>query len=139
MKQIYPDEGLQFLNRRAVGLDASPLQWQLFSNDVNPTLDSVLDDFVLIDWDDPIELSSGDFIGEQLINHVASITAPNAVFENASGVDKEVYGYVVMDNAGVLLIAAARFPGAPITVPNTGSQAVIPIIGDYSEFSSTPE
>lgn len=138
MKQIYPDEGLQFLNRRAAGLSGDPLQWQLFSNDVTPTLDSVLDDFTLIDWDDPIELASGDFVGEQLVAHVASITAPNAVFENASGVDKEVYGYVVMDPSGVLLVAVARFPGAPITVANGGSQAVIPIIGDYSEFNTTP-
>lgn len=135
MDQIYPDEGLlDVLKSVANGIDGGGLTWSLYLNNKTPTLDSVAADFTLAatGWTDSgSNLDAGDFIASNVTTHVGSIQAPNILFTNMTGVDQDVYGYVILDGDGNL-VAAARFDDAPRVIANGDSTYVIPVLGDYS-------
>ena len=137
MHQIYPDQGLLYLLGRMANGGGSGLFWRLFTSNTSPGLASVLGDFTLAaaGWG-RIQVSLASFTLQQVAAHVGSIQAPNIVFTNNTGGAIVVYGFCIIDPGETLLLGAARFDGAPITVANNGTQTVTPIIGDFSEQSS---
>jgi hypothetical protein len=133
MVQIYPDEGLVPILLAIVANNGSGLTWALFSNNVTPTLDSVLADFTVPSggWAERI-LDDTDFVFQQVALHVGTIQAPSIVYTNSTGSPKNVYGYIIFDQIGQKLRGAARFDIAPTTIINGGTQKVQAIIGDNS-------
>jgi|SRR5665213_4187492 len=133
MPQIYPDQGLLQMLHRIVENAGSGLTWALYTNDLDPTLDSLLSDFTLGDpgWAQVV-LVGTDFVNEIVNLHVGTIQAPTIQFKNTGVITVDVYGYVIFDQVGRLLIAANRFEDSPITMIVNAVQPVPAIIGDYS-------
>jgi hypothetical protein len=74
------------------------------------------------------------------INGVAAnagyaIAAP-ITFTNSSGGTVNPYGYYVTDTGSTLLLAIARFDGAPTPILASGSLNVIPTWGDFSQLTA---
>jgi hypothetical protein len=141
MDQIYPDEGLVYaILQVLLGDAAAGMQWDLFTNDVTPTLNTVLSDLTLATtgWTNSGNLlTPSDFTLQQVTAHIGSAQAPNIAFTNMTGVDQNVYGFCVHNTAfPKKLFAVARFDSAPIVVHDGDSIPVIPIIGDYSGLTS---
>ena len=137
MHQVYPDEGLIYTLRQIVGLGDTHLGWQLFTNDIMPNRSTVLADVELADdsWA-KVERTSADFTLAQVFTHIATIQAPNIVYTNDSGDPVDVYGYVILSDAGDKLVGIARFDDAPRTIADGGPCIVVPLIGDFSDQSS---
>lgn len=134
MAQIYPDEGLIPMLLAIVDNAGEGLTWALYENDVQPDLDSVLSDFTLSDptWGQAI-LDAADFTNSLVNLHIGTLQAPNIKFKNTTAATVTVYGYVVFNQVGNVLIAANRFEAAPVTLVVNATQTVTAIIGDYSE------
>lgn len=137
MHQIYPDQGLVYMLDQIAKGSGTGLYWQLYQNNVTPTLGNVLTDFTLAatSWG-RIQVADAAFTLKQVAANVGSIQAPNIVFINTTGVSQTVYGYVIIDDSLTKIVAAARFDTAPIVIAIAGNQTVTPILGDYSQFSS---
>jgi len=132
MKTIYPDAGLIRL-LRCIPRDPAGVALHIFANDITPTADSLLADFVLMDALFPPQmLFDTDFTVEQIIAHVAAILTDAREFENLSGVAQDYYGYVLTDVAGTELLQATRVDRAPRTVPYNEKISIIAVLGGYS-------
>jgi hypothetical protein len=136
MDQIYPDNGLVFLLKQMVG--GSGVVFDLFVNNVTPSLNDTPATYTIASWTGyaslPISPSAWTF--SQVVAHLGFLQADNIFWTNSSGSPQDVYGYLIWDSTKTFILAAARFDGAPITIPNGGIQMVTPIIGDFSGLTS---
>lgn len=135
MDLLFPDTGLIYLLKKAVG---SFLIYDLFINDFTPTLDSQLSDFNRAVWSGyaPINVPIADWTTENVAAHLGTLSAPDIVFFNTSPSNVTVYGYYVKDSTNGILIAAARFDLAPVTIVPGDGLPVTPLLGSYSGLSS---
>jgi hypothetical protein len=104
------------------------MEWHIFINDVTPARATVAGDLTFDDDSfPPVSLTSDDFTLEQVLSDVGSIQAPTIPFENVGADTVLVYGYAIVNTAGVL-IAAARFNGAPLTIDVADTTPVVPVL-----------
>jgi hypothetical protein len=139
MNQIYSDEGLLLLLKRIAGAEATAglgNKWSIYTNDKSPTGRSVLSDFTLSQVDfDVFTRTSVDLVLGQVIAGIGTIEGPLLKFKNLAVADRVVYGYVITNDFGTILIAAGRFDAAPVTVLPGDYVLVQPVYSDRSEFS----
>lgn len=130
MDQVFPDDGLV---QAALNMLGTGIQYRLYTNDVTPTLFSVVGDFSEAAFGGyvPVALTVADFGLVQVLNHVGIIQAAAIAFQNTSGGNVTCYGYFVLDDQGNVL-AAARFDSAPLVRADGESFIIIPIFGDLS-------
>lgn len=130
MQLVYPDDGLLHQLKLIANNNGNGLLWQLYQNDIDPQLDSVLADFTLADatWGQALViLADYSFLAVTL--NIGTIQAGPVSFSNATGMDQDIYGYVVYDFTTSHLIAAARFDGAPLTVVDGQGFNLVPTLG----------
>lgn len=139
MNQLYPDSSCQsFLTQ----LLASFVHFNIHlytamsGHGPPPTLDAVIGDFTEAAWTGyaAVAVAPGVFTISSS-GHLTTALANPITFSNTSGGPVTALGYYVTDDAGNLL-ACAQFDGAPITIPNGGTYPVVPIFGDFSQYSS---
>lgn len=132
---LFPDTGLI---RTLLNFVGDGLIYQLYSNDYTPTLNDALSNYTQANWSGytPGTVDQGDFVVQEIVEHVGGIEANAIPFFNTSNTSVVVYGYFVTDSTGTILLAAARFDQAPVTIPVGGFWPVTPMIGDYSGLSS---
>lgn len=135
MKLIFPDAGLVEQLARILG---GSVVYQLYDNDVTPTDLSVLGDFSLAGWPTPGSFTLGniDYTLRGVAAHAGYAIAPPIAFLNSTGMDQVAYGYRVLDTGLTILLAAARFDGAPLTIHDGDSLTVVPVWGDFSQYTS---
>lgn len=137
MDQIYPDTALIPALLAIANMNGG-ITWHIFTNDRTPALDDDLVDYDLNDlvWP-PITLAPADFVNQVINQHVGAIYPASALsWTNLSGVDEVVFGYVITDATGTILLAAARFDDAPKTVRPNGTLSFQAILGSYSGLPS---
>jgi hypothetical protein len=134
MNQIYPDQGLVELLTRLV---TPSVHYHLFTNNIIPDLSTTLGALVEAAWAGyaVVTVLPGAFTIGTVTAHVGTIIAAPISFFNTSGGDVTPYGYYVTDAGNTKLYAITLFSGAPITIPDGGSQQVVPIFGDFSRFA----
>jgi hypothetical protein len=132
---IFPDTGLLYLARQAVG---TGLIYDLYMNDYTPGLDSNLGNFVRGNWSGyiPQFVPMAAWTVSLISAHVGSLSAAPIPFTNPSIGPVQVYGYFVKDASNTVLVAAARFDLAPITIPVGNVFTVVPLIGSFSGLAS---
>lgn len=134
MDQIYPDVGLVLMLKKI----ATPnVIIGLFRNNLVPTLATVLADFTPASWSGYADqvVPVADYTLSGVVAHVGGIQAlPISFLDAAGGMD--IYGYYVIADDGVTLIATARFDGAPVVSSPTVPILVTPILGGFSALSS---
>lgn len=137
MHQIYPDQGLIFQLLEIADGAGDGLYWRLFENNITPSLDDVLADYTLSDdsWG-RINVVASAFTLQQVFTHIATIQGSNLVFTNTTGSTVTIYGYVITDFGESIVLGAARFDAAPLTVLDGGTVVVTPILGALSDLSS---
>lgn len=135
MNQIYPDEGLHPLLALLV---AGEFTWHLFTNDITPDRDTVLDDFAEADWDGylPVTLTADDLTLFSVNNHVGTVTGEPVEYSNVSGLDQQAFGYFVTDQPGGHVVACGRFDDAPLVITPLGQFFVQPVLSVFSQFHS---
>ena len=129
MIQVFPDVTLVPSLLRLV---SPTLYYWPYDNDVTPGHATVLGDFTFGGLNAFI-VPVGNFTLTGVTSHVGKITAADGTFTNTSGSSQTVYGYFVTDadSGGAPsgnLVMAARFDGAPITVPDGGFINVTPTL-----------
>jgi hypothetical protein len=137
MDQIYPDDGLLKQLNVTVQNGGSGLNWDLYYNNVTPSLADTLATYQLAStggYCAAQNLVAAAFTLQQVSGHVASIQAPDLVFTNTAGVGTTIYGYTIYESGTSKLIAAARFDN-PLSFPIGGTIVVKPIMGGYSALS----
>lgn len=137
MNLLFPDVGLvEQLNRILTG----SVHYHLYTANVTPTLATVLTD---------LNASEAAWAGYAVATRTWSDFATNGVaahngyaigtpisFLNTSGATVNPYGYYVTNTGDTILLACARFDGAPSPIVNGGSLLVVPTWGDFSQLSS---
>lgn len=131
MDQIFPDAGLLYILRSVVG---SGLVYDLYLNDYVPVLSSQLADFQRANWSgyNSITVAAAAWTIASVAADVGKFSAPPIGFNNPSGSPVTFYGFYVKDSTNTILLSAARFDLAPITLPPGGIYPVLPILGTYS-------
>lgn len=135
MHQIYSDQACEnILTDLLAGM--ADFEIHLFTNNLTVDRNNVIGDFIEPAWAGyaSVTVAPGDFT-ISTSGHLTTALASPITFENTSGSGQNAYGYYVTNSAGDL-IAAARFDGAPITIPDGGTYPVVPIIGDFSQYAS---
>lgn len=136
MNQIYPDQGLIALLTRLV---TPSVNYHVFTNNIVPDLNTTLGMLTEAAWAGYalVNVLPGAFTIGSVTAHVGTIIAPPISFFNTSGGDVNAYGYYITDPGNTLLLGICLFSGAPITIPDLGSQQVVPIFGDFSRFATS--
>jgi hypothetical protein len=135
MDLLFPDDGLVEMLTRI----ANPgLKYRLFVNNLIPTLSTTLAGITEAAWAgyNPFTLTWADYTLHGVSSHTGYGISPPILFANASGAGVQAYGYYVTNNANSILMAIARFDGAPITIPDGGTYSVFPVLGDLSQLTS---
>lgn len=135
MHQLYPDVGLERILERLLS-GFGHFNIRLFTNNLTPDLDSIASDFTEATW-------AGYAVQQPVLadfsiataGHLSTAIASPVVFTNTSGAPVNTYGYYVTDDSGAL-IAAARFDSAPEVIVDDGILPVVPILGNFSQYSS---
>lgn len=132
MNQVYPDEGLVPLLER---LTADDLVFHLYTNDMTPVKASVLADFTEQAGDGYAEITvvAADWTLSGVAGHQGTLLAAPIAFTAAGGA-WTIYGYYITNTAGTKVLWAARLDSAPVTVPDTESLLIVPVVGDFSQF-----
>ena len=137
MRQIYPDEGLLYWLQQMI---VTSIKVHIFTNNLTPDRDTVLADMTEGSWTGyptgGVQVNAADFTLQSVAGHVGSVLAAPVSFPNGSGGSVSGYGYYVTDSTVTKLLAVARFDSAPEVVDDGDSFLVIPIISDFSQFSS---
>jgi predicted ATP-grasp superfamily ATP-dependent carboligase len=135
MDQIYPNEGLIQLLQAGI---TPKVTVHLYTTNTPPSPASTLGGFTEAGWAGyvAVDVLVAAFTFSSVVGNVASLQAPNVLFSNGSGSPVTAYGFYVTNSAGTLVLWAAQFDGAPITIPASGTYQVTPIIGNYSGLSS---
>lgn len=134
MNQLYPDQGLVVLLQRMVTAD---LSYRLFVNNITPGLGT---NFATLTEETtggytPITVSSAAFTTTGVTGHIGTLLAAPISWTPA-GAAWTTYGYFVTDVGGSLLLAVARFDGAPVSTPSGGTLALTPKFSDFSKFAA---
>jgi hypothetical protein len=132
---LFPDQGLVWQLNQIL---ASGVNYHLFDNAVTPTLSTIL-----------ANLNEASFSGYALIGitwswytitgvsgHQGYAIGSPLTWTNTGGSPVDLYGYYVTDTGNSLLLAAAAFDNAPLSVPAGGTCLVLPSWGDFSQLSS---
>lgn len=135
MNLIFADEGLEILLAR---LATPSVQVHLFTNNITPTRNTVLDDLDLAVFTGyaAVTVLLADFVLSGVTAHTGFLIAAPVAFLNSSGAPVSCYGYAVTEVGGAELLAAARFDAAPISKADGESFLVTPILGDFSQFAA---
>lgn len=136
MHQIYPDVALTPILARIV---TPSVRFHLFDNDITPGLGTVLSDFHEMGSGEgyaSVLVLAADFSLSGVTAHIASMLAAPISFLKTSGTPADAYGYFATDDAGTVLLWAARFDSAPLTRSPGGSWIVTPTVQDFSNLSS---
>jgi len=137
MDLIFPDAGLvEQLNRVLTG----SVKYHLYTANVTPTRSTVLTD---------LDASEASWTGyaavtqtwtDYTINGVAAhngyALAPPISFANTSGSTQNPYGYYVTNTGSTILLACARFDGAPTPILTGTSLLLVPVWGDFSRLGA---
>lgn len=135
MDLLFPNDGLvEQLTRILNGT----VKYHLFTNNVMPTLADTVSTYTEAAWTGYAAVSKtfSDFTINGVSGNLGFAIASPIAFSNSSGSSQAAYGYYVTDSAGAILLAAARFDSAPVSIPNGGSTSVVPVWGDYSQLSA---
>jgi hypothetical protein len=134
MPQIYPDEGLILNLLNVVDNGGSGLNWILWTNDIEPELDTVSADLEFADatWAKR-NLKALDFPFNLTNLHVGTVQASPVVFLNDSALAVDIYGYAAVDPLGEDLVLVCRFADAPRHVAIGGTLSLTPMVGDSSQ------
>ena len=135
MNQIHPNASLVPLLQLQV---ASDVKIKLYTNDLTPGVGTVLGDFTEQGSGTgyaAITVAAADFSLTGVSGNIGTVQASPVTF-TASGGAWTVYGYYVTNTGNDKLLAAARFDGAPITVPDGGTRVVVPIFSLQSRYTS---
>lgn len=135
MDLIFPDDGLVEQLKRILN---GTVKYHLFTNNVTPTLADTVATYTEASWTGYAAVSKTftDYTINGVSGHNGFAIASPIAFSNTSGSSQNAYGYYVTDSGGTILLAAARFDSAPVSIPNGGSTSVVPVWGDYSQLSS---
>jgi hypothetical protein len=135
MDLLFPDDGLIYQLKSIL---SSTVNYHLFTNNVVPTLSTVLSGLTEAAWSGyaPIGQNWSDFTMNGVAGHNGYGIAPPITFSNSSGSPVTAYGYYVTDTTNTILLAIALFDSAPITIAAGGTWNVVPIWGDFSGLSS---
>lgn len=129
MTLLFPDDGLVMQLERIL---TASVKYHLFTNNIVPDTDTVIGDLTEAAWTGYAAVTQGvaDFTVKGVASHQGYAIAPAIEFDNSSGGDVDAYGYYVTDTGVTKLLAIALFDSAPVTIPDGGTQAVIPVWGD---------
>lgn len=137
MDQVYPDAALVPILRRFLVGD---FHFHLFASpvtiDQSTTLAALLAAEATFTGYAVATVLATDFTSSSTSGHQGSVLAPAISFSNTSGSPQDIYGYFITDTTDAILIAAAAFDGAPISVANAGSYPVVPIFGSLSQYAT---
>jgi hypothetical protein len=135
MDLLFPDNGLVY---QLTQILTTNVKYRLFANNVTPTLNDTLATYTEASFAGYAAVSQNwsNFTINGVANHQGYALAPPVTFTNTSGSTQTVYGYYVTDDLNTTLLAAARFDGAPISIPTGTGYSVVPTWGDFSQLSS---
>lgn len=127
MAAVFPDEGERWLlGLVKAHLDGSLASLHLFKNDVDPDGDTVQSDLVECDFDGYASINLTPWSTVITVAGKAFTQAQLAIFLCTGGsAPNDVYGYYVLDNTATFVIAAERFPAAPITIDTAGQSVPV--------------
>lgn len=128
--------GLVELIKRMIG--TSSFQYKLYSNNVTPTVATVLSDLTELSGPSGYSVigqSASDFTLTGVSGNKGYALAPSISW-TLGAYPISVYGYFITDAAGTVLLAAARFDDAPIDVTSGAIVTTTPTMGDSSKFAS---
>lgn len=133
MDLVFPNQGLEEQLQRILN---SNVVYRLFTNNVTPSRASVLSDFTEASWSGygAITRTWTDYTLHGVSGDAGYAIAAPIAFSNSSGSDQTAYGYYVTDSGNSLVMAAALFDGAPITIPTGQATSVVPTWGDFSQL-----
>jgi hypothetical protein len=131
MNVVFPDAGLIPILVKIVG---SGLIYNLFINDINPGVESVLVDFQIANWSGyaSVTVPAAAWSLQVVEGDVGKFQADPILFFNTSPGDRVTYGYYVTDSSNTDIVAAARFDLAPVTIRRGDAYPVLPLLGLYS-------
>lgn len=135
MDTIFPDAGLLYILKQTVG---TALIYDLYRNNVTPSLASTLADFQRANWSGyaPVTIPAILWNVQMVAGNVGQFQAPIVLFGNSSPTDQAAYGYYVKDATNTILVAAGRFDLAPVTIRRGDAYPVLPLLGCYSGLKS---
>lgn len=135
MHQVHPNVSLLELLNRFVAAD---VKIRLYTSDTTPGPASVLSDFTEMGSGTgyaTVTVAHGDFTAAGVSGGIATLAAPDVTFSVSSGTSS-IYGYYITDTAGMALLAAGRFSGAPLTLDASNPISVTPKFATSSRFTS---
>lgn len=136
MQQVYPDVGLAFWMTQMLAQD---VHYHLFTNDA--TIDRTINFPGLTEaaWAGyaVVTVIPASWAFNTVAHFGFAIAAPIS-FDNTSGAPVTPYGYYVTDSTDTQLLAAGKFDGFPITIPDGDSYVLIPSMGDVSRATVSP-
>lgn len=135
MHQIYPDIACRKILGHLLG-GMIHMNLHLYVNNLTPDLNTTLGDFTVASFTGYLtqSVAAADF-SVSTAGHLSTGIADPVAFTNSSGGPVSVYGYYLTGDDGAL-IGCARFDSAPLTIDDGDSLPVVPIIGDFSQYSS---
>lgn len=139
MSAVIMDSGKTRFLDVLTGLSTAGLsgaKFHLYTNNVTPSHADVLATYTEATWAGYSAQTAGAWSGATLDGtfHGTSSQANPMGFMNTSGVTQTCYGYYVTDGAGLALLMAERFAGAPLNILNGQSLSLTPNVKDTSEF-----
>jgi len=113
-------------------------RYRLFTNNITPGPATVIGDFTEAAWAGYAytDIALADWTLQSVVGNVASYIAAPVSFLNSSGGTVTPYGYYVTDTTGTYLFQAGRFDGAPVSILDTQSLALIPVFANSSKYTS---
>jgi len=129
MQLLFPDEGLEEQLTRILN---GTVRYHLFTNNIVPDADTVEADLTEAAWTGYASqaLTFADYPISGVAAHKGYAIGTPLEFDNTSGGTVNPYGYYVTDGSSTMLLAIARFDGAPTPILDGGSLNVIPVWGD---------
>lgn len=116
-----PNVGEQEMLKRILnGASPDNVKMHLYSNNVTIAETSVIGDFTLITDPAAIALTGSSFDYTTAVG-TASYAQQTFTFTGAA----TVYGYVITNNAGTILLAAESFADGPYSIPSGGGTVKI--------------
>ena len=126
MAAITPSAQLIAVLEALAAADYAAVTMDLFQNDVNPTINTVLADLDVATYTGYAQKTALDFGGAFFnIDGNGEMDLPSQQFDHgASGVANNIYGFYVQKTGGGLLYAE-RFESAPIPMIDTTNSIVV--------------
>lgn len=147
MHQIYPngngttsgDNGLVGILQRFV---AGDLRFHLFTAPTSPIDQTLtlagLTELAASGYGNTAVAAAAFTLGGVVSNNGSLMAAPIGFGTNTGGSTiSNIYGYYVTDDLNTVLLAAANFDSAPLSVLNGAAfPLVVPVFGDFSQYLS---